>query len=114
MQQTWRWFGPNDSVTLTDARQAGAAAIVTALHHCAPGQVWSIDAIEKRKSEVQAAGMVWSVVESVEVSEDIKRRTGNFRLHLEAYRETIRDLAACGIRTICYNFMPVLDWTRTD
>ena len=114
MQQTWRWFGPQDAVTLMDARQAGARGIVTALHHLAPGQAWPTEEIEKRKNEVQAAGMVWSVVESVEVSEDIKRRTGNFRQHLEAYSETLRNLAACGIRTVCYNFMPVLDWTRTD
>jgi len=114
MLQTWRWFGPDDGVTLADARQAGASGIVTALHHLAPGQVWSREEIEKRKAAVQAAGLIWAVVESVEVSEDIKRRAGNFRLHLEAYCETIRNLAACGIRTICYNFMPVLDWTRTD
>jgi mannonate dehydratase len=114
MEQTWRWFGPNDGVTLSDARQAGATGIVTALHYLPPGQAWPKEEIEKRKAEVQAAGMVWSVVESVEVSEDIKRRTGNFRLHLQAYCETIRNLSACGIRTICYNFMPVLDWMRTD
>src|SRR5438105_2384614 len=109
MQQTWRWFGPNDGVTLADARQAGAAGIVTALHDCAPGQVWSKEAIERRKIDVQAAGIIWSVVESVEVSDDIKRRTGKFRMHMEAYCETIRNLAACGIKTICYNFMPFLD-----
>jgi mannonate dehydratase len=114
MLQTWRWFGPDDGVTLADARQAGASGIVTALHHLAPGQVWSKEEIEKRKAAVQAAGLIWAVVESVEVSEDIKRRAGNCRQHLEAYCETIRNLAACGIRTICYNFMPVLDWTRTD
>ena len=114
MQQTWRWFGPRDAVTLADARQAGASGIVTSLHHLAPGQVWPIEEIEKRKTEVRAAGLVWSVVESVEVSEDIKRRSGNFRQHLDAYGETIRNLATCGLRTICYNFMPVLDWTRTD
>ena len=114
MQQTWRWFGPRDAVTLADARQAGASGIVTALHHLAPGQVWPIEEIETRKAEVRAAGLVWSVVESVEVSEDIKRRSGNFRQHLDAYGETIRNLATCGLRTICYNFMPVLDWTRTD
>jgi mannonate dehydratase len=114
LQQTWRWFGRRDAVTLTDARQAGATGIVTALHHRSPGEVWPKEEIERRKAEIEAEGMTWSVVESVEVSDDVKRRSGAFRLHLEAYRGTIRNLADCGIRTICYNFMPVLDWTRTD
>lgn len=114
MQQAWRWFGPRDPVTLADARQAGATGIVTALHHLAPGQLWPIEEIENRKAEVRASGLVWSVVESLEVSEDIKRRSGSFRQHLDAYGATIRNLAMCGLRTICYNFMPVLDWTRTD
>lgn len=114
MQQTWRWFGPHDVVTLSDARQAGATGIVTSLHHLAPGDSWSIVEINKRKAEIESAGLVWAVVESVDVSEAIKTRSGAFRQHLDAYCQTLRNLADCGIRTVCYNFMPVLDWTRTD
>lgn len=114
MQETMRWFGPHDKVSLKDIRQCGCEGVVTALHHIPVGAVWPIADIEERKSLIEAEGMSWTVVESLPVSDDIKRQCGDYLAHIAHYKESLQNLAACGIKVITYNFMPVLDWVRTD
>lgn len=113
MEQTWRWFGPSDRVTLRDAREAGAESIVTALHEVPAGEVWRVEQIEQRKKEIEAAGLQWKVVESLDVSETVKMRGTGWQRDVESFKQSLRNLAACGIHTVTYNWMPLFSWMRT-
>ena len=109
-----RWFGPSDPVSLSDIRQAGCTGVVTALHHIPVGEIWTTEEINKRRSAIEAAGMTWTVIESLPVSEDIKKHSGNYKQHIENYKQSLMNVAACGLKVVTYNFMPILDWMRTN
>ena len=114
MKETWRWFGPEDPVTLDHVKQAGATGIVSALHHLYRGEVWPLDEVLKRRDEIVAAGFAWSVVESIPIHNSIKLRSGPYQLYIDAWKDTLAAVAKAGVKVVCYNFMPVVDWTRTD